>query len=303
MNSVVLITGASGFVGRHLTKYLLENSITPVLMPDTIDIRNQQDVTGFCSKHSFDYVVHLAAQSFVPRSITNPRETYDINFIGTLNLLESLKLNNFSGTFLFVGSSDVYGIVSDNCIPIKESCPVNPVSPYAVSKSAAELICRQWSVSQNKIRILITRSFNHIGPYQDDAFVISSFCKQVAMINHGIQCPNIAVGNLEVSRDFTDVRDVVRAYVLLLEKGVHGKVYNICSGKEVLLKNILPKLRKITGVDFGVKISSGLYRDVEQVRVFGSFKLINKDTGWMPKISLDQSLMDIYNYWINKKDI
>jgi GDP-4-dehydro-6-deoxy-D-mannose reductase len=304
VNNNVLITGASGFVGEHLKKYLSSQAMKVIELPDSIDIRNKDNVTKFCSNYSFDFIIHLAAQSFVPNSISNPRETYDINFIGTLNLLEALKCSNFKGVFLFVGSSDVYGTVAEEQLPIKEYTPIIPRSPYAVSKIAAEMLCKQWSISEDKMRILMTRSFNHIGPMQDERFVISGFCKQVAMIKYGLQKPCLTVGNLKVSRDFTDVRDVVRAYHMLLQGGLNGASYNVCSGQEIYLESILSELRQIANIDFRMEVISDLYRDAEQVRAFGSYDKINNDVGWSPKILFNQSLLDVYNYWLDtlKKD-
>jgi len=299
MNNKVLITGASGFVGKHLMKYLSGQAMKVIALPDSIDIRNKDNITKFCSNYSFDFIIHLAAQSFVPNSISNPRETYDINFTGTLNLLEALKCSSFKGVFLFVGSSDVYGAVSEEQLPVKEYAPIIPRSPYAVSKAAAEMLCRQWSVSEDKMRILMARPFNHIGQMQDERFVISGFCKQVAMIKCGLQKPCVVVGNLDVTRDFTDVRDVVRAYLMLLGGGMNGTTYNVCSGQEIHLQSVLPELRQIANIDFSVEVSLDLYRDAEQVRAFGSFDKIKKDVGWAPKILFNQSLVDVYNYWLD----
>lgn len=295
----VLITGANGFVGRHLINCLSRYSMKVVELPNSIDIRNMKEISKFCSSQTFDFIIHLAAQSFIPRSISNPRETYDINFTGTLNLLEALSFSGFNGAFLFVGSSDVYGAVSEDHLPINENTAIFPRSPYAVSKSAAEMLCKQWSISEAKIRILMTRSFNHIGPGQNEMFVISGFCKQAALIKLGLQKPYIYVGNLEVTRDFTDVRDVVRAYFMLLEKGVNGTIYNVCSGQEIHLQRVLPELRKISNIDFNVEISSNLYRNAEQIRAFGSYDKLKEDVGWEPTILFGKSLLDVYNYWID----
>jgi len=295
----VFITGSSGFVGQHLTKYLSGQAMEVIALPNSIDIRNKEDITKFCSNYSFDAVVHLAAQSFVPRSIINPKETYEINFTGTLNILEALRLSKFRGVFLYIGSSDVYGIVPEPSLPIMESVPLSPMSPYAESKVAAELLCKKWSISEDKMRIVMTRSFNHIGPLQEERFVISGLCKQVAMIKCGLQKPCIRVGNLEVTRDFTDVRDVVCAYLMLLEGGMNGVTYNVCSGQEIHLQSVLLELRQIANIDFSVEVSSDLYREAEQVRAFGSYDKIKKDVGWAPKILFNQSLVDIYNYWLD----
>ena len=296
----VLITGANGFVGGYFINHLSDCSVEIVKFPETIDIRDKEKVNNFFINNSFNAVVHLAAQSFVPRSFINPKETYEINFTGTLNILEALRLSKFRGVFLYIGSSDVYGIVPESSLPIMENVALSPMNPYAESKVAAELLCKEWSISEDIMRIVMTRSFNHIGPLQEEKFVISGFCKQVAMIKNGLQEPYIETGNLNVTRDFTDVRDVVRAYKLLLEKGINGEVYNVCSGREVLLKDVLLKLRQLTNIDFDVNVSSDLYRDVEQSRVLGDLNKINKATSWTPRILFDKSIIDIFRYWVEK---
>ena len=299
----VMVTGANGFVGGYLTKYLKQQAFEVIELPARMDLRDIDAIRRFCSDQIPDAVVHLAAQSFVPKSFDNPQETYEINFLGTYNLLESLKLNGFKGAFLYIGSSDVYGVVPESRLPITEETLLCPRSPYAVSKASAEFLCRQWSVSESGWRLLITRPFNHIGAGQAPNFVISGFCRQVARIALGVQEPVIDVGNLDVTRDFTDVRDVIRAYVLLLENGENGEIYNICSGQEVILSEILPKLREISGINFDVNVRSDLCRPAEQRRVCGSFKKLNGKTGWKPEILFNQTLLDIYHYWLEETKV
>jgi GDP-4-dehydro-6-deoxy-D-mannose reductase len=296
----VLVTGSNGFVGKHLIQHLKKNSIECLSFPETIDIREKKHVINFCSNYSFDGVIHLAAKIFIPRAIENPQETYDVNVTGTKNLLEALKLNDFCGVFLFIGSSDVYGVVSESHLPIIEDMPLSPLNPYSQSKVKAEELCKKWSETEQKMRIVMTRSFSHIGPLQNERFVISGFCKQVAMMSNEVQKPYLETGNLDITRDFTDVRDIVYAYHLLLESGRDGEVYNVCSGREVLLKDFLLKLKQISNIDFEVRIISDLHRNTEQQRVLGSFDKLNKITGWKPKILFDTSILHIYNYWLEK---
>jgi len=295
-----LITGANGFVGEYLINQLAGKSSQIVKLPKTIDIRNKNELISFCSAYSFDAVIHLAAMSFVPESVLNPKEVDDINFTGTKNILEALRLSNFEGVFLFIGSSDVYGIVPESSLPITEKVPLSPMNPYSKSKVRAEGLCKKWSMKEKNMRIIMTRSFNHIGPGQDERFVVSRFCKMAAMINCGYKKPYIETGNLNISRDFTDVRDIVNAYDLLLKYGKNGEVYNVCSGNEIILEDLIGKLKQISGVDFNVMVSSDLYRDSDQKRVSGSFSKLNEMTGWKPSISFDASINDIYNYWKNK---
>jgi GDP-4-dehydro-6-deoxy-D-mannose reductase len=293
----ILITGSNGFVGRYLVEYYTNISFNVISLPQSIDIRDKDALVAFCLNNSFDYVIHLAAQTFVPESITNPQETYEINFFGTVNLLTSLLNSKFKGVFLFVGTSEEYGSVSSLDQPISEETILQPKSPYAVSKVAAELHCKSLAIRADDFSIIIARPFNHIGPGQNKNFVVSSFCRQVAMIKKDLIKPKIKVGNLKVARDFTDVRDVARAYHLLLEKGYNGESYNICSGSEVILEEILLELKEISGIDFEVEVSSELYRKVDQLKVLGSFDKINHDVGWSPEIPFDQSIYDTYEYW------
>lgn len=298
MNNL-LITGGTGFVGQHLADALARENFKFVRLPDGADLRDSAALKSFCRSTQSTAVIHLAAQSFVPRSFEAPEETYAVNFFGTLNLLEALKTTGFEGHFLFVGSSDIYGLVEPNRLPITEEASLAPRSPYAVSKAAAELLCRQWSITE-KMRIVMTRPFSHIGPGQDPRFAISGFCRQMASIRLGKQAPVIEAGDLNVTRDFTDVRDVVRAYLMLLGKGEGGEVYNICSGREMLLADVLTQLREISGVTSEVRVDATRFRPAEQRRVCGSALKLEQATGWRPKVPLTQTLYDMYSWWLEK---
>jgi GDP-4-dehydro-6-deoxy-D-mannose reductase len=295
-----LITGADGFVGKYMVNHLADKSSQIIKLPKKIDIRDKNKLISFCSGYSFDAVIHLAAMSFVPQSILNPKETHDINYKGTENILEALKLSSFKGVFLFIGSSDVYGIIPESSLPITEDMSLSPVNPYSKSKVRAEDLCKKWSQKEKNMRIIMTRSFNHIGPAQDERFVVSRFCKLAAMINCRFKEPHIETGNLNITRDFTDVRDIVHAYDLLLKYGQNGEVYNVCSGNEIILVDLISRLKQISGVDFQISTSSDLYREADQKRVYGSFKKLNEITGWKPSILFYDSVYDIYNYWKNK---
>jgi GDP-4-dehydro-6-deoxy-D-mannose reductase len=295
----LLITGGSGFVGQHLAGALSKKGFKFYLLSDEVDLRDRDALKSFFQFISPTAVIHLAAQSFVPRSFEAPEETYAVNFLGTLNLLEALRTTGFDGRFLFVGSSDVYGLVRPDQLPITEEASLAPRSPYAVSKAAAELLCRQWSISE-KMRIVMTRPFNHIGPGQDPRFAVSGFCRQIASIRLGKQAPVIEVGDLNVTRDFTDVRDVARAYLALLDEGKCGEVYNVCSGREVLLAEMLMQLRKISRVDFEIRGDPIRLRLAEQRRVCGNANKLEHATEWRPEISLTQTLYDMYSWWLEK---
>ncbi|MDH5445472.1 MAG: GDP-mannose 4,6-dehydratase [Gammaproteobacteria bacterium] len=295
------ISGAHGFVGSAMQSYIELHSDELQYYPqnEEIDVLDKDKLVSMFSSKLPDAVIHLAAKSYVPESFENPEHTYRVNFIGTLHLLQALKEANFSGTFLYVGSSDVYGKADEKDLPFLETRPTAPRNPYSVSKVAAEALCYQWSQTEN-IRIIMVRPFNHIGPGQSPIFVVSDFAKQIASIKLGLSPPILNVGNIDVYRDFTDVRDVVRAYALLLKSGLNGEAYNICSEKAVSIRDIINKLIGISGVDIQIQTDQARLRPAEQIKAYGSCKKLKDQTGWDQTISLDQSLQDIYSYWEEK---
>ena len=252
----ILLTGAGGFVGSYFQK-------AQKCVPMDVDIRNEGLLADFIKASKPSSVVHLAAQSFVPDSFSDPKSTFDINFGGTYNLLTALEANNFSGVLLFVSSGDTYGLVPEDKLPITEPMPLKPRSPYAVSKVAAEALCYQRSQTE-KYKIVIARSFNHIGPGQSEKFAVSNFAKQIAEIKLGRKNPVIYVGDIDVTRDFIDVKDVVDAYVALLHRGRSGEVYNVCSGVDVSLRTILNKIVSFAEVEVAVQPSEEKFRHAEQ---------------------------------------
>lgn len=284
----ILLTGYNGFVGNHIMSYKMCE-----IMADEqgqIPLTDQVRMTRLINKIQPDAVIHLAAQSNVAESFLHPKQTYDTNFYGTLNLLEALRESKFKGRFLFIGSGDTYGIVSK--LPITEDMPLRPRNPYAVSKVAAEALCYEWS-QHSEFAIIMARSFNQIGPGQSENFVIASFAKQIMLIKHGKITPMLQTGNLDVTRDFTDVRDAIRAYLLLLEHGENAQIYNICSGKERVIKDILLKMLEIANITATIEQDSNLMRKIEQPRVYGSHEKIYQATGWQPEIKFEQTLLDI----------
>lgn len=296
----LLVTGLNGFVGQTL-RLLLDDSINratiELAVPDhRIDIRNNDELAAFIEAVNPALVIHLAAQSHVPTSIKDPKTTFDINLYGTLNLLQALDRSGFDGAMLYVGSSEVYGQVDSTLLPVKEETPLRPRNPYAVSKVAAEALCYQWSQS-GRFRIVMARPFNHIGPGQGEYFVISSFAKQIAEINAGLRTGDITHGDIDVTRDFTDVRDVVRAYLMLLDSGQNGEIYNVCSSIERTPRQLLERLLALSGVRASVKSDENRMRASEQRRACGSYEKLRKHTSWKPEIDIDQSLSDILAYW------
>lgn len=295
MKRKAILIGGTGFVGSHLEQYFLPDYDVVAIGRNT-DIRDENQVKRLVAQTKPDVVVNLASITTVRESFKHPLETYKIGFWGTLNLLRALKDIGFKGRMLQVSSSEVYGFPLPEQLPISETEPLRPMSPYSVNKVAIEALCYQWSQVES-FEVLITRSFTHIGPGQSDRFAISNFAKQIAEIKLGCRDPVLHVGDLEATRDYTDVRDIVRAYGLLLQKGVNGNIYNVCSGKERSTKLLLNKLLDISGVTATVSQDPSRVRASEQRRVCGDNKKLIKDTGWNQSISLETTLSDILSYW------
>jgi GDP-4-dehydro-6-deoxy-D-mannose reductase len=241
-------------------------------------------------------VLHLAAISFVPESFKFPEKTFDVNFLGTLSLLEALAESGFCGRFLFVGTGDTYGKVSIDEQPIREDRPLRPLNPYAVSKVAAEALCYQWSQT-GPFEVVMARPFNHIGAGQAPTFAISNFARQIAEISAGKRRPILHVGNIDLTRDFTDVKDVLKAYELLLIKGRNGEIYNVCSGIERSLRSLLERLLELACVKAEIQNDPTLFRPSEQLRVCGDHAKLSRDTGWQPEVPIDDTLLNLYRYW------
>jgi GDP-4-dehydro-6-deoxy-D-mannose reductase len=286
----LVVTGGSGFVGRH---FCARYGGVPLVDQDgEVDLREARRVQSAVSALMPEAVLHLAALSSVASSFEDPASTFSVNFLGTLNLLQSLSAIGFQGAFLYIGSADVYGRTAEADLPTRETQPLRPRSPYAVSKVAAEALCYQWSQTEN-FRIVLTRPFNQIGPGQDKRFAIADFAHQIVDIRRGRRPPFLVTGNLDVTRDFTDIRDAIRAYRMLLEKGQNGEIYNICSGQEYSLRSLAENLLQIAGVHAELQIDTARLRPMEQRRVIGDLSKINALLGWAPEISLTTTLTDI----------
>jgi GDP-4-dehydro-6-deoxy-D-mannose reductase len=289
----ILLTGASGFVGKYA------RALIPGCYPLTegskhVDLRNAGKVEAVVCSTKPEAVIHLAAQSSVADSFRHSRDTFEINFLGTLNLLEALRRSRFNGRFLFVGSGDVYGLVPDRDLPVIEDYPLRPRNPYAVSKVAAEALCYQWSQAED-FEIVMARPFNHCGPGQSDRFVIGNLSKQVRNIRLSLHPPVVCLGDIDVSRDFTDVRDVVRAYHILLLRGQNGQIYNVCSGKQYCIRELVVLMLSIAGVEAQIENDKERFRVSEQRNMCGSNMKLNRETGWQPTIPMVQSLTDVLN--------
>jgi GDP-4-dehydro-6-deoxy-D-mannose reductase len=295
----LMVTGLDGFVGRHVkqaVESLRDGRFQLVEARGAIELREPATLQQAIEETRPDYVLHLAAQSFVPASVKDPRATYEVNFFGTLNLLQTLKAGGFRGRMLYVGSAEEYGAVRDEDLPVVESCPLRPRTPYGVSKAAAELLCYQWTQDQG-FEIVMSRPFNHLGPGQAEHFVVPDFAKQVTEIKLGRREPVLKVGAIEVTRDFTDVRDVVQAYLALMERGESGEAYNVCSGREYSIREILEELIRLAEVECRIIVDNARLRAVERKRNRGSFEKLAKCTGWNPRITLTESLRDVLAYW------
>lgn len=310
-----LITGITGFVGSHLAEFLLargdievyglerwrsrtENieAIKDKLNLIECDIRDASSVKKAIEKIRPDQIYHLAAQSFVPTSWSAPAETLTTNIIGELNIFESVRELGINPAILIAGSSEEYGLVHPHELPIKETNPLRPLSPYAVSKVGQDLLGYQYFMSY-KLNIIRTRAFNHTGPRRGQVFVSSNFARQIVEIERGLKEKVIEVGNLEAQRDFSDVRDIVRAYYLALEKGKAGEVYNICSGKAYKIRTVLDMLLGMTKVKIEVKIDSKRMRPSDVPILLGDNGYFSTATGWKPEIPFEKTLEDLLSWW------
>ena len=298
-------TGSTGFVGQWLRKHIQLPEIAEHVewaTPETkSDIRDVQQLTRQLAEVRPDWIIHLAGQSAVPYSFENPKETFEVNCLGTLNLLEAIKASGFSGRMLYVGSADTYGMVPASELPVSEDRPLAPRNPYASSKAAAELVCRQWHLTDN-IDVVLARPFNHIGPGQSSRFAIASFVEQLIPIAKGIAEPVVTVGDIDTTRDFSDVRDVVSAYLALLEHGEAGETYNVCSGVERRVGDMFEGLIRISGLDVKMNVDTDKQRRAEQRRMCGDNKKCRSQTGWSPKYSIEQTLRDVYLDALNKTE-
>ena len=310
-----LITGITGFSGSHLAEYLLSlgkveviGTTRPRSRMDNIehikskiqlldcDIRDAASVREVVEEVKPDYLFHLAAQSFVPTSWRAPAETLTTNIIGEVNFFEAVRETGLNTRIQLACSSEEYGMVNNDEVPIKETNPLRPLSPYGVSKVAQDLLGYQYHQSYG-LHIVRTRAFNHTGPRRGDVFVTSNFAKQIAEIEKGKRDPVVHVGNLEAVRDFTDVRDVANAYWLSLEKCQPGDVYNICSDEGVRIRDMLDLLLSKTSVDIEIKQDPARMRPSDVEILVGDSSKFREKTGWKPQILFDKTMEDLLNYW------
>jgi GDP-4-dehydro-6-deoxy-D-mannose reductase len=309
-----LITGFTGFVGSHLAEALLEAGHEVHGLHrwrsrmDNVehlrgrvhlvegDVADPVSMRRVVAQTRPQWIFHLAAQSFVPSSWTSPAATLDVNVQGQLNLFEAVRQLDLDCRIQIAGSSEEYGLVHPDELPITEDQPLRPLSPYAVSKVAQDLLAFQYHRSYG-LDVVRTRGFNHTGPRRGSVFVCSNFARQIARIERGLAEPVIRVGNLEARRDFTDVRDMVRAYLLALEKGKAGEVYNICHGRDWSIQEVLDLLLARSEVEVRVEIDPERKRPSDVPVLLGSFERFERRTGWRPTIPFETTLEDLLAWW------
>lgn len=310
----VLVTGIAGFVGGHMTEFLRSEHpsvevfgiVKPhgsagVELPGRVavieaDLEDSAAVDAALDLVHPDRIVHLAAQSSPQASWDDPAGTLRVNILGLLNLLEAVRRRALSPRILVVGSAEEYGMVDARDLPVDEDTPLRPATPYAVSKVAQGYLALQYALAF-RMGIIRTRTFHHTGPGRGEAFAESSFARQIAEIETGRRPPILAVGNLEAVRDFSDVRDVVRAYWRLLESGNAGDVYNVCSGKGIRIRDLLQALIAAAGVDVEVRVDPDRLRPSDIPALVGDPTKLKEATGWTPGVPLERTLGDLLQYW------
>lgn len=315
----ILVTGFGGFVSAHLLD-CLDSMNQPIEIigisrsPKSVgtyknltvhvhcfDLKQVTNTNEVIRDARPDYIIHLASDSSVASSWKNPVQSFQNNTNIFLNLVEAVRVNNVKCRILSIGSSEEYGVVSEDKLPLKEDDILNPISPYAVARVSQELISTVYHKGYG-LDIIKTRSFNHIGPGQRDKFVISSFAKQIVTAKKNNSKDPILTGNLKIIRDFLDVRDVVKAYVALLFKGKSGELYNICNGEGHALSHLLNTMVEMAGLSIEIKEDSSLIRPVDNPIIIGSNKKLISTTNWKQSYTLETSLSDILEFWQKNVD-
>ena len=264
---------------------------------ECVDLLDKAAVETIILDFKPTHILHLAAISSVAQSWQMPATTFLNNTNIFLNIIEPIRLLKLTCRVLSVGSGEEYGNVAEEALPVTETYPYNPNNPYSVARVSQTMLSKIY-VNGYDIDIMMTHSFNHIGPRQKDRFVIASFAKQLVQLAKSESLPRkIVTGSLNITRDFLDVRDVVKAYYLLLKNGTKGEVYNVCSGNGVVLKDIVKMMCDILDINVTIEVDNSLIRPNENRKIVGSYKKINEHIGWKPTINIEASLKDIINYW------
>lgn len=307
-----LVIGGGGFVGTYLVNHLSKDLNFEVYVTKTsketltlenatvydCDILDKQQIDHVLETVRPDYIFHLAAQSSVAYSWKNPGLTIDVNVKGCVNVLDAIRDLDYKTRTLLIGSGEEYGHILEGECPIRETNSLRPGNIYAATKSCQNMLGKIYSDAYN-MDIMMVRAFNHIGPNQAPMFVVADFCKQVAEIEKGIKEPTIYVGNLSAKRDFTDVRDVVKAYGALVQFGKRGETYNVGTGHALPIQDILDRIVSMSECEIDVEVDHNKLRPVDVPIIEPDITKIRECTGWTPKISLDQTLEETLNYWRN----
>lgn len=313
----VLVTGADGFVASHLLVELAREAsceITGIGLKPTpsaevdrleycvVDLTDYELLKDLLERVRPDAIFHLAAMPSVAMSWEDPWSTYRVNVLGQVNLMEAIRRLGFEASVHIACSSEEYGKVEPSAMPMSEGMPFNPCSHYAVSKVTQEVLGLMYFQAFDW-RVLVTRGFNQAGPGQSPDFVVSSFARQIARIEAGACEPVMKVGNLEARRDFMDVRDTVRAYRMIMERGVAGTSYNVCSGQAHAISELLEMLLDISGAEIAVEQDACRQRPSDIPLLLGDNTRLREETGWEPAIPLAQTLGDTLDYWRDRTRI
>lgn len=305
-----MVIGAAGFVGKYLINHLhndlgmevvatklahekLDN--LPARVRD-LDILKKDSIVDLLFEERPDYIFHLAAQSSVSVAWNNPQLTIDVNIKGGVNVMDAVRELFYKPRILVIGSGEEYGHIRPGETPIKEDNRLDPGNIYAATKACQNMIGSIYSKAYD-MELVLVRAFNHIGPGQSSIFVVSDFCRQVAEIEKGLREPTMYVGNLSAMRDFTDVRDVVRAYGLLVQKGEKGETYNVGSGHAVAIRDILDLIISKSTAKIAVEIDPAKIRPVDVPIIEADITKLNDITGWKPEIALERTIEEVLNYW------
>ena len=308
-----LIIGAAGFVGSYLIDHIQKHcvwSIVVTKMPQErltlqgadvcdLDIMDPAAITELLEEKRPDYIFHLAAQSSVAVSWKNPGLTVDVNVKGSLNVLDAVRKLDYKPRVLLIGSGEEYGHVRENEVPVREDNVLRPGNIYAATKACQNMIGAIYAQAYG-MDVMMVRAFNHVGPNQSPIFVVADFCKQTAEIEAGLKEPVIKVGNLSARRDFSDVRDVVRAYVELMEKGKAGETYNVGSGNAVEIRKILDMILCRSKKEIRVEVEPSRMRPVDVPVIEADISKLKACTGWKQKITLEETIQDTLEYWRQK---
>ena len=315
----ILITGISGFVGGHFAHFVAQNRkdftiygisrtkptwnfipnrnrLLKKIIFHQADLLDMKNTNRLLQKIKPDYILHFASFSSVANSWKQPAQCFLNNTNIFLNIIEAVRLNNLDCKILSVGSSEEYGIVEENNLPLREDCGTIPANPYAVARVSQENLALIYAKGF-QLNIFCTRSFNHIGPGQSDRFVVSSIVKQFAEIKLKKKVPVIRIGNGTIVRDFVDINDVITAYDALLEKGQSGEVYNICSGKGYKILDVVKSISEIYEINAKIEQECNLLRPIDNPIIIGSYDKIEKQVGWRPQVNFEESLIKMFEYW------